>query len=304
MRKTCRLSLTLTLVLFLIPSFLCAGEHFFDSGGVEIRYLDQGEGEPVVLIHGFTATAESNWGAGGLLESLSGQYRVLAIDNRGHGKSGKPHGVKHYGAEMVKDVLRLLDHLDIEKAHVAGYSMGGFMTLNLIATAPERVASAVLGGAGWSPPGEGGELRTLLADSLEQGKGIGPLIDFLTPEGQPRMTQEQKDGINAMLTANNDTMALASVIRAMGGLDVSEAQVKDIQVPTLAIIGANDPLKSGVDALKLVLPSLEVVVVEGADHMTAFGRPEFRQALLDFLAKNSMAHDSAAGAETTAAANF
>jgi pimeloyl-ACP methyl ester carboxylesterase len=130
-----------------------SAERFFDSDGVRIRYLDLGEGEAVVLLHGFALSAEVNWGLTGLLDSLPQEYRMLALDQRGHGRSDKPHEPEDYGLEFVEDVVRLLDALEIEKAHIVGYSMGGSLALRLAADHPDRVRSVVIGGAGWAPPG-------------------------------------------------------------------------------------------------------------------------------------------------------
>src|SRR5580704_16817637 len=103
----------------LIPAdALRAEDRFFDSNGVKIHYAVEGKGEPVLLIHGFSANAQMNWGNQGIISALAKDYRVIALDNRGHGKSDKPHDPKSYGQEMVEDAVRLLDHLKIEKAHV------------------------------------------------------------------------------------------------------------------------------------------------------------------------------------------
>jgi pimeloyl-ACP methyl ester carboxylesterase len=96
-------------------------EPSFDSAGIPIHYMVLGkkDGEPVLLIHGFTGTIETQWAP--VIKALATDYRVIALDCRGHGGSGKPHDPKQYGIEMVKDAVRLLDHLKIDKAHVAGY---------------------------------------------------------------------------------------------------------------------------------------------------------------------------------------
>ena len=88
-------------------------DKFFDSKGVTIRYVDVGRGEPVVLVHGFSSSVEGNWGAPGVIAALEKDFRVVALDCRGHGKSDKPHDAAAYGNEMVEDVARLLDHLGI-----------------------------------------------------------------------------------------------------------------------------------------------------------------------------------------------
>jgi pimeloyl-ACP methyl ester carboxylesterase len=124
-----------------------ADDQFFDSNGVKIRYTVEGQGEPVLLIHGFTASIEMQWGIPGIIKALANDYQVIALDNRGHGKSGKPHDPKSYGMEMVEDAVRLLDHLKIKKAHVVGYSMGAMITNKLLTTYPDRVICATLGGA-------------------------------------------------------------------------------------------------------------------------------------------------------------
>ncbi len=263
-------------------------DQFFDSAGVKIRYQVTGQGEPVVLVHGFTASIENQWGLPGILSKLSKDYQVIALDNRGHGKSDKPHDPKQYGAEMIGDVLRLMDHLEIAKAHVVGYSMGGFMTNYLMVHHPDRLLSATLGGAGWRKPGDT-RLAVLdeLAESLEAGKGITPLILLLTPPDKPKPTEEQLTAINQMVLLMNDPKALAACIRGMGNTTVTEAELKANKVPTLALIGSDDPLKVGVDELAEVMPNLKVEVIEGTDHMTAFSNPEFIDGLTAFLAAHS-----------------
>jgi pimeloyl-ACP methyl ester carboxylesterase len=109
-------------VLLAAPSVAVAApkQGDFLSNGVKIHYITQGQGEPVVLIHGFSANAYFNWVVPQVFDKLSKHYQVIALDNRGHGQSGKPHEIEKYGPEMVEDIVRLLDHLKIEKAHMAG----------------------------------------------------------------------------------------------------------------------------------------------------------------------------------------
>ena len=269
---------------------------FFDSDGVKIHYVMAGEGEPVILIHGFTASAVLNWQQPGVFDALADDYQVVALDNRGHGVSGKPREAEKYGVEMVRDVLRLMDHLEIERAHVVGYSMGGFITNKLISLHPERVISATLGGAGWTRENdERMSFLEILATSLEEGRGIGPLVTQLNPEGQPAPTEQQIQAMNQMLLLTNDPKALAAVARGMSKLAVPEEAVRQNEVPVLAIIGEVDPLKAGVDALEEVMPALQVVVIEGADHMNAFRHPLFVESLKGFLAEHALEPATVAG---------
>ena len=260
----------------------------FDSGGLEIRYTVQGEGEPVVLVHGFTASVEANWGAPGIIDVLAKDYRVIALDARGHGKSSKPHDPAAYGIHMVEDVIRLMDHLGILKAHLAGYSMGGGIALQALVTYPDRFYSVILGGAGWQPPGSGFQaMMGVLADSLEQGKGLGPLILALNPAGQPPPTAEQIAAANARLLATNDPLALAAVIR--GGAtnrQITADQLRANRVAILAVVGEIDPVKAGVDAMAGVASHLEVKVLPGKDHLTAVGDPELAASMREFLLRH------------------
>ncbi len=276
------------LLLLALPALaLDSEEAYFVSDGEKIRYIEQGQGEPIVLIHGFTATAEANWVMPGILTKLAEDFRVIAIDNRGHGKSDKPHDPAEYGDKMVGDVIALLDHLGLEKAHIAGYSMGGFITMRMLALAPERFITATVGGAGWQPPGAVNPQMSALAESLENGNGLRPLLEALNPVGAEPPTEEQIQMMDQMVLAQNDPMALAAVIRGMEKLGVEETVLESNTVPTLAVIGSLDPLKEGVDAMDGVMKNLEVKVLEGADHMTALMNPQystaFAAAIRDFV---------------------
>ncbi|MGD9647568.1 MAG: alpha/beta fold hydrolase [Pirellulales bacterium] len=273
-------------------------EQFFDSDGVKIHFIEQGQGEPVVLIHGFTANIQLQWVSSGVMPALAKEYHVIALDNRGHGRSGKPHDPAAYGVNMVEDAIRLLDHLKIERAHFVGYSMGGFITNKLLSLYPDRVITATLGGAGWSREGDARfEIMNQLADSLDAGTGIAPLLKFLTPEGTPPPSDEQIKTYNQMVLLLNDPKALAAVVRGMKNLMIPEEKILANERPVLALIGSKDPLKAGVDELQQVkMPHLTVEVIEGADHMDAFGRPEFREGLAKFLDEHRATQPAAAAA--------
>jgi len=118
--------------------------------GVEIAFFDQGEGEPIVLVHGFASTKEVNWIAPGWVPTLTGAgRRVIALDNRGHGASGKLYDpAAYHSAVMAEDVRALIDHLGLSRADVMGYSMGARISAFLALAHPDRVRSVVLGGLG------------------------------------------------------------------------------------------------------------------------------------------------------------
>ncbi len=123
---------------------------YFEHDGLRLAYRQDGEGDPILLIHGFASSSLVNWVSPGWFRTLTeAGYRVIAIDNRGHGLSAKPHDADEYTpTKMAADAAALLDHLGIEKAHVMGYSMGARISAFLALEHPERVHSAVFGGLG------------------------------------------------------------------------------------------------------------------------------------------------------------
>jgi pimeloyl-ACP methyl ester carboxylesterase len=281
--------------LLFLPAWARAGapeikKPNFDSGGVKIHYVIQGkeDGEPVLLIHGYTADIERGWSP--VITALKKDYQVIAMDCRGHGGSEKPHDPKKYGVEMVEDAVRLLDHLKIKKAHIVGYSMGASIALQIVVRHPERVRSAVLGGNGMPSPGVE-KFFSLMAESLEKGNTFGPLIVALTPKDRPKPSDEQIKKIDAQILANNDPKALAAVARGMASkeLALSDDAIKSIKTPMIALIGEIDPLKTRVDDLKNRLPALQVVVIPMADHITAMTHKEFVSGIKEFLDKHGPA---------------
>jgi pimeloyl-ACP methyl ester carboxylesterase len=281
---THRYGLALVCVLLFFPAIVQAKQGSFDSNGVRIRYIVQGEGEAVVLIHGFAANVQLQWFAPGIFDTLARGHRVIAMDVRGHGSSGKPENVEKYGTEMVEDVVRLLDHLKIQKAHIVGYSMGSLITGKMLATHPDRMLSATLGGTGIFleeeklPP-----FVDKLADSLDRGKGMRPLVAALTPPGKPILPEATIQMLNRTLIGNN-SKPLAAVVHSWKALVVSKEKLKANKVPTLALVGMDDPIKEiTVDNIKRDFANLKVVEIEGADHITAYCTPKFIYNLRKFL---------------------
>ena len=116
----------LTFAIFIAPLASAQSGDRFDSNGVEIHFVSKGEGPDVVLLHGFSGSAEGAFIKPGTFDAIvNAGFRVTAVDHRGHGSSEKPHDPDSYGVKMAEDVRRLLDHLNIDRAHIVGYSMGG-----------------------------------------------------------------------------------------------------------------------------------------------------------------------------------
>src|SRR5262245_28666588 len=278
------------LVLALLwPLLAVAEDRFFDAGGVRIRYLDQGAGTPVVLIHGFTGTIERSWINTGVLPDLARDHRVLALDLRGHGRSDKPHDPRAYD-EVALDVIRLLDHQRIEKAHLVGYSLGGIIAFKLLTTHPERILSVVAGGAAYrrSRSEEADREADDAAGEIEHGL-YRALIVSTAPTDEPPPSEDAIRARSREIAASADVYAHAALMRARRALVVSDAQVALIKVPTLAVVGAADPALPRVQAMKKRWPGLEVEVVAGAAHPTIHERglprrPEFLAAIRRHIA--------------------
>ena len=143
----------------------------FDSNGAKIAYTVRGKGEPVVLIHGWLASGWLNWDLPGISDLLAKDHRVITLDVRGHGSSDKPLKDEAYGPELVEDVVRLMDHLKIKKAHIIGYSMGGIITAKFLVKHPDRAYSGLLGGMGWLR--EGSLDQKGFAGGGKDGKPVG-----------------------------------------------------------------------------------------------------------------------------------
>ncbi len=263
---------------------VAAEDRFFDSAGVRIRYVEEGRGEPVVLVHGYTSDIEGQWIETGVAPALARHHRVIAFDARGHGKSGKPHDPRAYGPEMARDVVRLLDHLGIAKAHVVGYSMGAHIVAQLLTLHPERFLSATLGGASgrrnWSTEDD----RRVAIESAEMDEGrLSTQILRLWPADRPRPDAAQIAALSAEIIAGRDRHALAAVRRSNREQAVTAAQMAAVKVPVLGIVGSADAYRADFDALKALMPRMQLVVIEGATHGSAPGHPEFLRALSAFL---------------------
>jgi len=272
-----------------------AQDKFFDSNGVQIRYVEQGAGDPVLLIHGYTRSLDTNWIDPGVFQDLAKDHRVIAFDLRGHGKSGKPHDPAAYGGETVKDTLRLMDHLGLQRAHIVGYSLGAIITAKLLTTNPDRFLTATLGGqAGyrnWKPEYDQSAQR--YATELEGDVPFRGLVVSMNPRDEPPLSEDQIRAKSAALAAVNDVKALAAYQR--GGsrkLNATDDEVAAIKVPVLAIMGSVDNVPS-VQQLQRLLPSLKLVIIDGATHAgdrTAIRRPEFVAAIREFIAAHHTLH--------------
>ncbi|HXT11080.1 MAG TPA: alpha/beta hydrolase [Candidatus Angelobacter sp.] len=224
-----------------VPMHLRADE--FDSAGVKIHYAAHGTGEPVILIHGLYSSGRLNWDLPGTTALLAKHFQVITLDCRGHGRSGKPREENAYGTNMVGDVVRLMEHLHISKARVAGYSMGGMIGMKLTVTQPERVSRLVLCGMGWH---KAGARMKRIWDDIDQDR-------FFVPP---------------------------ACAKSFPALAVTEEEIKSVKIPVTMIVGDQDPcLQWHVEPLRELRPDWAVHIISDADHLNCVSKPEFKTQL-------------------------
>jgi pimeloyl-ACP methyl ester carboxylesterase len=243
----------------------------FHHGPVEIAYLDEGEGEPVVLVHGFASTKEVNWVQPRWVATLTrAGRRAIAFDARGHGASTKRYDPADYhSATMAEDVRALLDHLGIGRADVMGYSMGARTTAFLVLAHPERVRSAILGGLGIRLL-DGDGSRERIAQALQAGS----LAEVSDPQGRMfRSFAEQ---------TKSDLQALAACIRG-SRQSLTAQEVARIDVPVLIAVGTKDQTAGSAHELAALIAGARALDIPRRDHMRAVGDRVFKEAVLAFL---------------------
>jgi pimeloyl-ACP methyl ester carboxylesterase len=243
----------------------------FHNGAVEIAYLDEGEGDPILLVHGFASSKNVNWVYPTWVSELKKNgRRVIAFDNRGHGDSGKLYDAAEYEIGiMAGDISALMDHLDIERADVMGYSLGSRMTAVMALREPQRLRSAILGGIGIGLI-EGGGPGENVAEALE-----APSLDDVTdPVGRTfRAFADQ---------TRSDRRALAACLRGSRRL-MTRQEAAAIRVPALIAVGTSDEIAGSAQALGKIIPAAEVLDIPNRDHMRAVGDKVYKTGVLDFL---------------------
>ncbi len=245
----------------------------FEHGGVEIAFLDEGQGDPVVLVHGFASTAAVNWVHPGWVATLTkAGRRVIALDNRGHGASTKLYDpAAYHSVRMAEDVRVLLDHLELGQADVMGYSMGARIAAFFALAHPARLRRAVLGGLGARLVDGVG-----LSESVAQALEAPSLADVHDRTARTfRAFAEQTE---------SDLAALAACIRG-SRQTLTREQAASIRAPVLVAVGTKDVVAGSPHELAALLPAGRALDIPGRDHMLAVGDKVFKQAVSSFLAE-------------------
>jgi pimeloyl-ACP methyl ester carboxylesterase len=243
----------------------------FHNGAVEIAYLDEGEGEPILLVHGFASSKNVNWVYPTWVSELKKNgRRVIALDNRGHGDSSKLYDPEQYHIGiMAGDVAALMDHLGIERADIMGYSLGARITGWLAQSQPQRLRSAIFGGLGMGLI-EGGGPGETVAKALEAPS----LEDVTDPVG--RIFRAFAD------QTRSDRRALAACLRG-SRRTITRDEAAGIKVPVLIAVGTKDEIAGSAEALGEVIAGAKVLDIPNRDHMRAVGDKVYKTGVIEFL---------------------
>jgi len=243
----------------------------FQSEGYEIAYSIYGEGPSILLVHGFGSNGKVNWVDTGWVDSLvRAGYRVITIDNRGHGKSQKIYDSDAYpSSEMANDSVNLIKFLGLKQIAIMGYSMGARISAYVSMSAPELVKCAVFGGLGERMT-IGMTTSGVIVDAL-----LAPTLEEITDK-TGRMFRIFADH------TKSDRRALAACM-ASSRQRITEENISKIELPVLVAVGSEDEVGGRPEPLAALLKQGESYVIEGRDHMRATGDKQFKQAVLSFL---------------------
>jgi pimeloyl-ACP methyl ester carboxylesterase len=250
---------------------------FFSSDGVRIAFTVEGEGPPVLLIHGFASNTQTNWGGTGWIGFLTGAgFKVIAFDNRGHGASDKFYEPEAYaGPEMAEDARRLLDHLGVESTHVMGYSMGARLAAFLGLRHPARVKAAIFGGLG--------------ANMMHGSGAPEPIAAALLAAKPGAITDANARAFRIFAEqTKSDRRALAACIMASRHR-IPGDRLAELRMPVLVAVGTEDTLAGPAQPLADAIAGAEALDIPGRDHMRATGDRVFKDGALAFLKRRGVA---------------
>ncbi|WP_370930913.1 alpha/beta fold hydrolase [Bartonella sp. DGB1] len=248
--------------------------NFFNNNGINIAWKEIGKGEPILLIHGFASTAYVNWVATGWVDFLvDAGYRVILMDNRGHGRSEKLHDPKcYYPKVMAQDAINLLEYLNISQAHIMGYSMGARLSATIAVIKPELVKTLIMGGLGIGITKGTGDWQTvahaLLAESLSQ-------VTDLRGRMFRKFAEHNK----------SDLKALAACVETSKE-ELTIAELEKIQAATLIVVGEKDEIAGDPFELADIIKNAKAISIPRRDHMLAVGDKIYKQETLEFLKNN------------------
>lgn len=260
---------------------------FVNNSGTQIYYETYGDdaGQPVLLLHGLGSSAR-DWER--QRDALS-DYRVVALDVRGHGRSDKPQG-PYSVLQFAQDVVAVLDAVGIDAAHVVGLSMGGMIAFQLAVSFPARVRSLVIVNSGPAlvPATFSDRLKVWVRFFIVRAIGMKKMGETLAPRLFTDADQDAERQMFIERWAENDRRAYLDSMRAIVGWSVLD-QISSISVPTLIVASDQDytPV-SAKEAYIAKMPTASLTVIPNAHHALPVERPQaFNEALRQFLASVS-----------------
>ena len=271
-----------------------AAPSYFDSNGTAIHYTDTGKpgGPPIVLIHGLLVDQALNWASARRV--FATDFRVIAMDVRGHGRSEGPHDAARYGPEIALDVIRLLDHLDIARASVFGYSMGGMIATWLAARFPERLHVAVIGG--YAPSSliddaqhldpEKHPVGLALREAMASGRSVpDTLVEQNARHAHLPVYRYEPilEFYEELREIRIDPVAVGHVLRSLPDLRVSYEELAAGNVPLIAAAGDRDPSYPGILELRAHIPETMLLLIPNLGHINAYKSELFARAVADSL---------------------
>jgi len=272
--------------------------------GVEFHVIDEGEGIPLLMLHGFTGTA-AGWSA--IAKELVSRWRVVRVDLLGHGLSSRPDDPRRYALELAaSDLLGLMDALGIEEFAVAGYSFGGRVALHLAVRAPERIKALILESAsyGIADPSERAARRArdeALARELEE-QGIEAFVRYWENlplfETQRRLPEEVREAVRRERLGQSPA-GLANSLRGAGAgtQEFLAPKLSGLSLPALVIAGSLDAKYAAVAReMANLFPRGRLCIVEGAGHNVHLERPaQYLEAVAAFLTEHLSSQATPAG---------
>ena len=264
---------------------------YFESNGARVYYTVQGEGEPIILVHGVGANADLNWQRPGVVRALAKEFKVIAFDLRGHGLTDKLVDPEQYGLRMAEDIVLLMDHLGYDRAHLAGYSLGGFLALKAATLYPDRIASLAVCAAGWIDP----------AHPIEVPSPYRPPV----PTNQLQVSHASvlplfaasKSVFHRMRSAIGDYFMDPKVKKALKAtyeeLAVPKEDLLALDMPMLSVIGSKDGFLYIARDLVALKPAMETFEIDNYGHFSLPFNREFKEHLRAFFLKHPIQEPAA-----------
>ena len=226
------------------------------TDGNHLSYFVEGNGRPVLLVHGFTMWSDI-WKANGVVHELFGDSRIIAPDLRGHGSSDRPHDPSEYGLKLVSDLVEILEAEAISAIDIVGFSLGAELALKLVTTLPSCISSVFLIGSGWT-----------------RQEGIAHYREFATWARQT----------GSGMTPNPDYDALDALAEGMGKvINVSNEELERINVPCGGLVGGDDPERKNLESLVGIVPGFSVEVIPDVPHETSWRNDIVPERVRSFL---------------------